>query len=140
MLSHAKLHQLESVPSNVKSNWLNSIQTRPIRSGSVSSDDGAPPASVIHNLALDEDMVVNAPARSTIFEHGNRTDAMLSYREHDLSGSTTRHVSQAMSTVSKRDFSFGSSSANSLYDTQAIWKQGRDFVSDGIPFELDTHM
>ncbi|KAM0074866.1 hypothetical protein ACKRZS_013106 [Fusarium odoratissimum] len=133
MLSQAKLHQLESAPSNVKSNWLTTVQTRPIRSGSVSSDD-EPAESIIHHH--DTESIV-APARSSVFEYGTGTTTVLSHR--DFSSATTRHASQAMSIISKRDFSFSSSSyASELYDTQAIWKHGADY--EGFSFELDSHM
>ncbi|KAM0491000.1 hypothetical protein ACHAP8_010979 [Fusarium lateritium] len=134
MLSQAKLHQLEAVPSNIKSNWLTTIEARPVRSDSVSSD-GSDDVSVVHNH--------EAPPRAAIFEHGVGTTALL--RDRDFT-STTRHVSGAtrytgaMSVISQRDFTFATSSANSLYDTQAIWKHGKDYVSDGCSFELDSHM
>ncbi|KAF9773543.1 hypothetical protein IL306_008630 [Fusarium sp. DS 682] len=133
MLSQAKLHQLETAPSNVKSNWLTTIQTRPIRSSSVSSDDD-PAESIIHH----DTESVTAPPRSTIFEYGTGTTALLSHRDRNFS-SSTRHASQAMSIISQRGFSFSSSSyASELYDTQAIWKYGKDY--EGFSFELDSHM
>ncbi|RGP81428.1 hypothetical protein FLONG3_573 [Fusarium longipes] len=132
MLSQAKLHQLESVPSNIKSNWYTTVQARPVRSSSVSSDDNDAAESVIHNLNHDNDGV---PLRSNI-----GTTTVLSHRDRDFSGTTTRHVSGAMSIISKRDFSFSTSYANSLYDTQAIWNYGKDDLSDASSFELDHHM
>ncbi|KAF4345549.1 hypothetical protein FBEOM_499 [Fusarium beomiforme] len=135
MLSQAQLHQLEAASSNAKSNWLTTIQTRPIRSSSISSDDD-PSESVIHNLH-DTDSIT-APPRSTIFENGTTTTSLLSHRDRNFSTST-RHASQAMSVISQRGFSFSSSSyASELYDTQAIWKYGKDY--EGFSFELDSHM
>ncbi|KAF4448942.1 hypothetical protein F53441_7711 [Fusarium austroafricanum] len=140
MLSQAKLHQLEPAPSNIKSNWLTTVQTRTVRSGSVSSDDDDG-ASVVHNHnhGLEERVLSPSlnPPRTSIFEHG------LGSSVRDFSGSTrhasgtTRQFSGAMSVISQRDFSFATSSANSLYDTQAIWKMGKDH---DYSFELDSHM
>ncbi|KAF4495968.1 hypothetical protein FAGAP_7902 [Fusarium agapanthi] len=114
LLSQAKLHQLESAPSNVKSNWLTTVQTRPVRSGSVSSDE-EPAESIIHHH--DTESIV-APACSSVFY------------------ATTRHASQAMSIISKRDHSF--SYASELYNTQAIYRHGVDY--EGFSCELDSHM
>ncbi|KAF5009135.1 hypothetical protein FDECE_4625 [Fusarium decemcellulare] len=140
---NSRLHQLDSAPSDAKSNWFSTVRTRDLRSGSVSSDDG-PPASVIHTtLPLDKDFDTDAPQRLTIFENDTSTTSVHPHRERDFSGLSSRHPSQAMSIISKRDFSFTSTSssfAHPLYDTQAIWNHGSDHVHNGSSFELDTHM
>lgn len=131
------VHQLETAPSNIKSNWYTTVQARPVRSSSVSSDDNDPPESVIHNINHDSD---GAPLRPSGFDHGVGTTTVLSHRDRDFSSTITRNISGAMSVISKRDLSFSTSYANSLYDTNAIWNYGKDELLENGSFELDIHI
>ncbi|QUC19152.1 uncharacterized protein UV8b_03393 [Ustilaginoidea virens] len=87
-----------------------------VRSPSVTSED-APPASVIHDVLENE---------GTVISHGDIP-------------ARRRHVSGALSTISRREISF-SSYTPQLYDTLAIWKHdARPEAAAGLPVELETH-
>ncbi|KAH7320599.1 hypothetical protein B0I35DRAFT_197948 [Stachybotrys elegans] len=149
MLSYSRLNQHESATADLKTTWLPSIHTKPIPSESALSDeDGSPDATILHHdtntLALDKE---NGPSllRKASY-NGISGTTVFSRRDFSQGLTSNRHVSQAMSVISKREtvnnFSMAHQHQNSaLYDTSALWKYDRDHVENAaITIELDTHM
>ncbi|KAI9166290.1 Cytochrome P450 monooxygenase iccF [Paramyrothecium foliicola] len=140
------VHQHDSATSDLKTTWLPAVTAKSVRADSDISDDENPPASVIHHnattLALDKDVEANY-LRKTTYPGINGTTI---FSRRDFSGSlSNRHVSQAVSVVSKREtvhnFSNTHHHNHPLYDTSALWKYDKDHVENSsYTIELDTHM
>ncbi|VUC25605.1 unnamed protein product [Clonostachys rosea] len=150
MLSHSRLHQHDSATADLKTTWLPSVHTKPVPSESVLSDDeDEAEGTIIRNggastLALGKE---HEASRKTSYTSVNGTTAVLSHRTISAGLMSNRHVSQAMSVVSKREGTvygggFSTSHQNHpLYDTSALWKLDRDHVEHAsLTVELDAHM
>lgn len=163
------VHQHDSATSQLKTTWLPSVTATAVRADSIFSDDDGPPASVIqhhhhhhtngsnnnnHNsssssnnsntLALDRESEISH-LRKTSFTDGG-VPALNTRRDFSASLMSNRHVSQALSVISKRETTNGFSASQQLhnhplYDTGALWKYDRDHVENAsFTIELDTHV
>ncbi|CVL11709.1 hypothetical protein FPRO06_13016 [Fusarium proliferatum] len=150
MLSHSRLHQHDSATVDLKTTWLPAVRTKPIPIDSVlSDDDGSPDATIIHHEASSfgpDREHDDSLSRKASYQGVNGT-TIFSRRDFSDGLTSNRHVSQAMSVVSKpgtvRNFSMmhHHHENNALYDTTSLWKFDREHVENAsLTVELDVHM
>ncbi|KAI8722552.1 hypothetical protein NCS52_00399200 [Fusarium sp. LHS14.1] len=152
---HPSVHEQELASSDLKQTWLPAVNTKPVPSRSVFSDDEQQDETVIrHNigmLALDGGSDESHIRKASYPGLGGTT--IFSRRETSSGVKSSRHVSQAMSVVSRRETVSGFSTVGGhnhhrhnfhnhpLYDTSALWKLNKDHVEQpSLTVELDSHM